>query len=147
MHALTISAESPRTVDAIWRLLINQEHGPDDLPPIGEAVVTAAGRRWRFSYEPNAYRWHSDAPVAVLPVPQDAVPSSPLDALRRLLDDELNLEHPLELVQWLTDQAEQLPAIIIDALDVYAMALEQSEAARSNLQRLAYAADRQQLVT
>ena len=69
---------------------------------------------------------------------------SSVDALAQDLDDELALDHHLHLIEFFADNAD-LPDLVADALDVYALALEQAETARLALWRVIHVADPQQL--
>lgn len=58
MIDLQIHAENTTAADALWRLLISQEHGADDRPEIGSATVRINGREAvNFLYTPEHESW------------------------------------------------------------------------------------------
>ncbi|MEB3235752.1 MAG: hypothetical protein VKM98_10035 [Cyanobacteriota bacterium] len=79
-------------------------------------------------------------------MPEDLEPASVADALAAQLDDALSVDHPLHLAEWFADHSELLDPVSADALDVFAMALEQAETARLALQRSIRAANLQRAV-
>jgi len=76
-------------------------------------------------------------------MPEPLEPASVADALAAQVDDALSVDHPLHLAEWFADHSAHLDPVSADALDVFAMALEQAESARLAPQRSIRAADPQ----
>ncbi len=145
MTELQIRVDDAAAVDALWQLLINQTNGVADQPAIRSAVVasTTTGRRYRLAYDPTSYRWNCQTTTPEASVPQVIEPADLLEHLSEQLSDELTLDHHLHLADWFADHSALLPDLVSDALDVYAMALQQADVAKTNLLRIVRGADLQ----
>jgi hypothetical protein len=130
---LGITVADASGADAVWQLLLSQQHGEDDRPAIDAVVVENSNgpQRWRLAYNPQGHSWEVQhlAPVA--------------SDLASQLNDALSLDHHLHLAEWFALQGE-LCEVVRDGLDRFAMALEQAETARLLLQRMIRAAEQQQ---
>lgn len=133
MAQLQISVSDPTGADAVWQLLLAQQHGEDDRPAIDEALVENINgpQRWRLVYNPQGHGWEVQS---LVPVASD---------LASQLDDALSLDHHLHLAEWFAQQGE-LCDVVRDGLDRFTMALEQAETARLLMQRMIRAAEQQQ---